>query len=38
MAAPDGYDGQLCGCLPDDKNVYIRAIIGGIDSTVWKYT
>ncbi len=32
MAAPDGYDGQLAvDVYHDDKHVYIRAIIGGID-------
>lgn len=32
MATPDGYDGQLAvDVYHDEKNVYIRAIIGGID-------
>lgn len=32
MATPDGYDGQLAvDVYHDEKNVYIRAIIGGLD-------
>lgn len=33
MASPDGYDGQLAvDVYHDDHNVYIRAIVGGIDA------
>lgn len=32
MASPDGYDGQLAiDVFQDEKNVYIRSIVGGID-------